>query len=246
MTKPHKTKSGIFTSRVVIRPYIPWYFSLLVAVIIIALLFALAWGMYEAGSRSAKYHNETQNMELDPLFDSGTCIQKNREDLCTQISRLVRQQKTNSAIHQDLSKQVKFLGDENNHLKEELAFFQHLMSGNAKINKGISIYRFKLIKGQPTGIYRYTLSLVQGGRRPKDFQGTLKFSVKLKQNNQIKMVSLASKSTSKDFSVEFKFYHRMEESFQVPANATVESLQVQVFEKDVANAKLIQTIELSK
>lgn len=45
--------------------------------------------------------------------------------------------------------------------------------------------------------------------------------------------------------VSFKFYQRVEDIFRVPPDAIVESMQVKVFEKGVAQAKLVQTVNLS-
>ena len=86
---------------------------------------------------------------------------------------------------------------------------------------------------------------MQGGQRPKDFNGSLKFFVNLRQNDQTKTVLLANKNTKQNFNVNFKFYHRIEESFKVPPGSVVESMKVQVFEQNDAQAKLTQTVELS-
>lgn len=239
-------KLGILAKRVVVRPYVPWHYRLLIVVISISLLSALSWFMYNAGNKSAMPVKEILfDAESYRSYDSGTCLQKEKKGLCTQMAGLVRQLQMNSTLHEDLAEQVKTLGEENDQLKEELVFFQYLMSDNNNTNPGISIHRFDVKQGENPGEYRYTLILVQGGQRPKDFKGSLKFLVTLRQNENKKTVPLTSRNATELFAVNFKFYQRIEESFQVPADAIVENLQVQLFEKDKTKAKLTQIIEPS-
>jgi hypothetical protein len=56
---------------------------------------------------------------------------------------------------------------------------------------------------------------------------------------------LASESPTKTFNISFKFYERVERSFRMPPDAIVESMQVKVFENGVAQARLMQTVNLS-
>ena len=241
-----KNKPGILSQRVVVRPYIPWYLRLLIVVVIISLLLALSWFMYTAGSKSKILGNETVfDEELFRSYDLKSCIQQEKKELCTQMAGLISQLQMNSALHEDLATQVKKLGEENGQLKEELAFFRHLTSDKNNTSPGVSIHRFDLQQGKSPGEYRYTLLLVQGGKRQKEFKGNLKFLVTLRQNDTIKKVPLTSRNASELFTVGFKFYQRVEESFQVPENAIVESLQAQLFEKGSTKAKLTQTIKPS-
>ncbi len=245
MIKLFRKNPEILASQVVIKPHTPWYSRLFIVVIFIALLLVLSWGMYKAGSQSAKFDQALEQKTLEHLYDLDTCSKNKKQALCTQIAGLIRQSQINNTTHQDIVKEVKSLGDENNRMKEELAFFQRLMSGNGEISSGVSIYHFNLRKETLPGKYRYALSLVQGGQRPKDFQGSLKFSVNLVQNGQKKIIPLTHKDISKEFSINFKFYHRIEENFQVPLDTIVESLQVQVFKHDATEAILTQTVKLS-
>jgi len=237
-------KPDILSSRVAIRPRIPWYFRLSIIVSLGVSLLLLSWGMYEAGSRSdTAQHEIIQNEEFDQPYNTGTCLQTKRQQLCIQQASLVRQLQISNTTNNNLASQVKFLTDENSQLKEKVSFFQYLTSGNTKTDAGISIHHLSLQKGQTPNEYRYTLSLIQGGERPGDFTGNLRFLVNLQQNDQTKTVPLTNKQNGQDFSINFKFFHRLERSFKVPPDTIVESLQVQVFEKNNTTAKLTQTVE---
>ena len=203
--------------------------------------------MYETGRRSAntpldlteeKYLTEEK---LLYLYDPGTCRQTKKQKLCTQMGDLIHQLQISDTASENLATQIKLLTNENDDLKEKLVFFQHLMSGNTK--SGISIHQFSLKETDTPDKYRYALTLIQGGERPSDFKGNLRFRIKLLQNDQSKTIPLISKDSQQNFPVNFKFLYRLEESFSVPPDTIVESLQVQIHENNDSKAILTQTAQ---
>ena len=204
--------------------------------------------MYNYGSKSSNTNTNNGkfiNEELIALYDPNTCLQDHTQERCAVLSKFARKLQMNNTVHDDLTKQIRSLGEENDHLKEELVYFQHLMTNDGDTASGISINRFNLTQGQSARQYRYTLLLTQGGQRPKDFQGNLKFLITLRQNSDKKVIALASSDSSKSFPINFKHYKRIDKSFQVPENTIVENIQVQVFEKNKSKAKLTQSTKLS-
>ncbi|PXW86748.1 hypothetical protein C8R34_11321 [Nitrosomonas sp. Nm84] len=208
--------------------------------------------MYEVGRQSANTHHEIGKQlantlhdlteeKLALLYDPGACRQTKKQKLCTQMGDLIHQLQISDTTNDNLAEQIKSLANENDHLKEKLVFLQHLMAGNTK--SGISIHQFSLKETDDPGKYRYALTLTQGGERPSDFKGKLRFQVKLLQNDRRKTIPLVSKDSNQAFPINFKFLHRLEESFKVPPDAIVESLQVQVYENHDNKVVLTQTAQ---
>ncbi len=193
--------------------------------------------MYETGRQSVNTHFDLIEEKMAFLNDAGTCRQTKKQKLCTQMGDLIHQLQISDTANENLAQQIKLLTNENNQLKEKMVFFQHLMSGNSK--NGISIHQFSLKETAIPGNYRYALTLIQGGERPSDFKGNLRFHVKLLQNDQRKTIPLLNKDSKQDFPINFKFLHRLEESFQVPPDTVVESIQVQIH--DINDKKTILT-----
>lgn len=241
MSKFFYKKPKILSSDVVVRPQWSWQRRLLFFMISVALLLALSWGMYEAGKSATTGNQSVIPEKFDFTYDPGVCQQTKKQKLCSHIGDLTHQLQMNSTTSDNLSLQVKSLTYENDQLKEKLVFFQHLMSGNSK--NGISIHQFNLKATDTPGKYRYTLTLIQGGGKPTDFKGKLRLQVKLQQNNQSKTIPLTTKDGSTDFPVHFRFLHRLDESFQVPADTTVENLLVQILENGNDKALLTQTAQ---
>ncbi len=194
--------------------------------------------MYEAGRHSIYPQLDFGEEKLAFVYDPGTCRQTKKQKLCTQMGDLIHQLQISNTANENLGMQIKSLTNENDHLKEKLVFFQHLMSGNTK--SGISIHQFSLKETETPGKYRYALTLIQGGERPSDFKGNLKFLVTLQQNGQSKTIPLINNDSDLNFPIIFKFLHRLDESFKVPSDTMVKSLQVQIYEHN-DNKKVILT-----
>jgi hypothetical protein len=235
-TPPQKTK----IPRVAVRPLRSWQFYLLAGIACCSLITLLSWAMYEAGKRSENAFNDVIEENFSYSFDPGICRQTKKRQLCSQIGDLAQQLQIGSTANQNLAEQVKSLAQENDHLKEKLAFFQHLVSNNTK--SGISVYQFSLKETEISGKYRYALTLIQSGERPNEFKGSLKFQVKLSQNGQSKLIPLVNKNSHRNFPVEFKFLHRLEESFIVPPDTSVENIQVEIFREGNNKAILTETV----
>jgi hypothetical protein len=241
LSKLFQKKPNILPPRVVVRPYVSWPSRLAIIIASCLLLLSLSWGIYETGRRSVNMPLDLTEEKLAYLYDPGACRQTKKQKLCTQLGDLIHQLQISDTANENLAIQIKSLTHENDHLKEKLVFFQHFMSGNSK--SGISIHQFSLKETDTPGKYRYALTLIQGGERPSNFRGNLRFQIKLLQNDQSKTIPLISKDSQQNFPINFKFLHRLEESFSVPPDTIVESLQVQLHENNDNKAMLTQTTQ---
>ena len=219
-----KRKFGIFAPQVAVRPHVPWYLRWLIIFILAALVVLLSWIMFDAGRQFTSFDKKGINHELDQLSDFSARLKRENEKLRTQVTGLERQLQMDSTTRNDISEQIKVLGDENINLKEDLAFFQNLVSGDGKATKNIFIYHFKLEQGGSPGKYRYSLVLLHGGQHTNAFKGKLAFAAHLWQDGKKVIIPLPNEGSSKTFDINFKFYHRVERTFNVPLDAVVEGV----------------------
>ncbi|MDT8363728.1 MAG: hypothetical protein RQ714_03650 [Nitrosomonas sp.] len=247
-----RSKTDISAPVMVVRAHVSWYKRALVVMTGLLLVALLAYGAYEAGKETGKVNvnGETSATTTDPaleqILEASNCLKKYNETLCTQIADLIRQLQISNATRVDLAKQVKSLDEENERLREDLSLFQRLISGNDDAADGeLVIHRFSLEPSQIPGEYLYTLLLAQGGKRLKNFTGNLEFAVELTQDGEKKLIALVDENASKAFPVDFRYYHRLEKSFQVPAETIVENLQVRIFENSGSTPVLTKTIQIS-
>lgn len=241
-------RQSISASKLVVRPHVPWYRRLLMSLVGLLLVASLAYGMYVIGQNTAQPASNitvTADPVLEQILESNSCLEKYDTALCSQLAELVRQLQISNATRADLVKQVRSLDEENERLREDLTLFQQMISGNeASSDVELVIHRFSLEAGQLPGEYLYTLLLAQGDQRSKEFSGKLEFVVGLLQNGEEKFISLVDENASREFPVSFRFYHRLEKSFQIPADTVVKSLQVLIYENGSSKAMLMKTIQL--
>lgn len=240
-----KRKFGVFAPQVAVRPHVPWYLRWLVIIVITVLVLLLCWIMFDAGRQFTSFDKNGINHEFDQLSDFNDRLKRENEKLSTQVTGLQRQLQMDSTTRTNIAERIKTLEDKNTQLKEELVFFENLVSGKGKATGNIFIYHFKLKQGQAPGEYLYNLVLLQGGENSKDFKGKLAFTAHLWQDGKKVKMPLTAKDSPDIFNLKFKFYHRVEKTFEVSPDTVVEGLEVQVFEKGTKKAKSMRLVNLS-
>ena len=245
MIKTLRSKFGIAAPRVAVRTQIAWYWRWLAIILMITMVMALAWWMYDSGRKFAGFDSGEAEREMARQAELNARLQMENAALRNEVAASERQLQIERSTYGDLAKQVKDLSDENTGLKEDLAFFQNLLSAGSK--EAVSIYRFNVEPDSLPGEYRYRLLLLQMGPRQKEFQGKLQFVVDVLQDGQKSVMAIPEENDSnlQAYNVNFKYYQRIEGSFRVKPGAVATSVQVRVFENGVGEAKLTQTVNLS-
>ena len=237
---------GISAPRLSIQTHIAWYWRWLGYIVLGAIVVGVGWTTYDYGMVLAGFRQSEAARAVARLNEE---IKKRDDQIAELRSKLTaaeRQMQIEHATYGDLERQVKSLSGENASLREDLAFFQSLMVAGGK-EGAISVNRFRVMPEALPGEYRYRLLLVQAGQRVKEFQGSLQFVLNLEQSDRKFVLTLPAEgeTNTKEYQVNFKFFHRVEGTFKVPPGAVVKSLQLRVFENGSDAPKLSQTVSVS-
>ncbi len=245
MFKTLRRKFGIAAPRVAVHTQVAWYWRWLGMALMVALILVLAWWMYDSGRKFAGFDSGQAEREMARQAELNSRLQMEDAALRQAVAASERQLQIERSTYGDLAKQVKDLSDENTSLKEDLAFFQSLLSAGSK--EAVSIYRFNVEPDTLPGEYRFRLLLLQMGPRQKEFHGKLQFLVDVMQNGQKSVMTIPKENASDldEYNVNFKYYQRVEGSFRVEPGAVANSVQVRVFENGASEARLMQTVNLS-
>jgi hypothetical protein len=201
--------------------------------------------MYDSGRKFAGFDSGQAEREMARQAELNARLQTENAALNHEVAASERQLQIERSTYRDLAKQVKDLSDENTGLKEDLAFFQSLLSAGSK--EAVSIYRFNVEPDTLPGEYRYRLLLLQMGPRQKEFQGKLQFVIDVLQNGEKSVMTIPEQNESdlQAYNISFKYYQRIEGSFRIEPGAVAKSVQVRVFENGASEARLMQTVNLS-
>lgn len=242
-----KRRFGITAPRVAVHTQLPWHWRALTFVSVGVALAGIAWLTYDFGLSLGGFHSERAAAEQARLSEEMTRLLDENATLRNQLATAERQMQIETSTKGDLAGQLKTLSDENALLKDDLAFFQTLMtSGGGVPANGVTINRFRVRADAMPGEYRYQLLVVQSRTRSKEFQGRLQLVVDVLRDGQPQVLVLPGAQDKPDlYSLNFKFYQRVEGGFQVPAEAKVTRVQVRVLENGVDGPRSAQSVNLS-
>ena len=234
---------GITAERVAVRPDMPWYWRV-AAVIFFAV--AVAWGAFNVFGRDAtraELEQELRSVKREVERQESELV-----ELRSTTANADRQVQTERAAAADLAAQVKSLTFENAKLKEDLAFFQSLMSSSGDHREAtLNVNRFKLRPDSVDGEYRYQMLLVQTGQRVREFRGTVQFVLDLQQDGRKVVLVLPQQGEreARDYRLTFKYFQRVEGTFKLAPGSVLKGMQVRVFEDGAKTPRLTQALNVS-
>lgn len=163
----------------------------------------------------------------------------------------------------ELGAQIARLETENARLKEDVAFFEaatadRSAAGAKMSGGGIAIRRFQVTLDRPMHTARYRILLTQDSKATRDFAGDLQLVLFLQQGGRAVNLLLpdpagkgqgpvspmaGSSSAMSPYVVRFRSYKRIDGSFELPADATIRSVQARIVEGGTVRAQQTATVE---
>ncbi|MGZ8256535.1 MAG: DUF6776 family protein [Gallionella sp.] len=237
-----RRKFSMDATQMWIRPHVAWYvrWGLRLPFVVIAL--GASWWAYDYGLQLAGFHRGKSEQELTLLHEQVDTLSTDNAQLSRKVAEYEQQIQIDHASSQETAKQVKSLNDENARLEEDLSFFQNLTESAGKEGE-LAMRRLKLEHDSVAGEYHVKMLLVQSGQRAKQFVGSYQLVANLLQKGQKSTLVFPQDSAQQaDFKLNFKYYHRVGYVLHIPADAQLETLQVRIFEQNVAEPKIRQNV----
>lgn len=222
---------SVSAPRVTVRSTMPWPLRALFGFVAIAVAMVGGVVVYEYGRdfagpdrRELVTHNEQLAEQLQQ-----TAAERDRT---TELANSYEGElKVARAAQEQLAQQVRSLEDDNNRLKEDLAFYDSLLPAG-KSDKGIVIRSFRLQPDEESQRMRFRLLIQQSGKADKDFVGSVQMEVRFTRDGGNFLYELpeadATPERSKAFELSFRHYQRLEGAFTLPDGAVARSVLVRV------------------
>lgn len=239
-----RSRFGISAPRVAVRTHIPWYWRALATIAVLSISIALAGWVYDAGRKIAGFDRRETEQEMTSLRDRVDELQQEAAKLRALVNAGESNVQIERTAQQQLVRQVKALEQENGRLKEDLAFFENLASAEGK-EAGVTINRLRVEPNGSPGHYRYRLlAAAQGGKKDREFRGSVQLVISLQQEGKSAMMILPEQNdpARQRFNINFKHFQRVDGTFQVPAGARVNSVEARLIQDGVTRAS--QTVTL--
>lgn len=237
-------RPGAATPRVTVRTQMPWYWRALAATALLSLVLAAAAWIYDAGRRFARFDRGESAQEIEKLKAYVAELEQGLSDLRAKPESGDSRLQIERTAQQQLVAQVRSLEEENGRLKEELALFENLAATDNK-GTGLTINRFRVEPDAVPGQYRYRMLLAfQGGKKDREFKGSLQLLVSLQQEGKSAMIIFPSVNDSERqrFSLSFRYFRRIDGVFQVPAGARVKAVEARLLQDGATKASQSVTL----
>ena len=247
MIRKFRRKFGISAPRLAVRPHVPWYVRWAIVLPFVLLAGGLVWWAYDSGLEFAGFYRGKAEQELTQLRTQVAALKAENATLSSQAASFERQAQIEHAANLETGKQLKGLNDENVRIQEDLALFQSLTLSDEH-EADLSMHRLKVEHDTLPGEYRYRLLLVQNGaQRAQGFHGKLQLLVNTRHNDHKAVMVFPPENSAEDaaYQLNFKYYQRVEHSFQLPPDTSVESIQVRIFERGASEPKIKRNVNLS-
>jgi hypothetical protein len=225
-----------------VRPDTPWYWRVAIFIFFVGAVVWAVFGLFARDSSRAEADREIAQLQQQ--------VQRQETELTELRSKVAgsdRLQQMDRAAAADLAKQAKSLTFENAKLKEDLAFFQSLMSSSGNRQATLAVNRFNLRPDAIAGEYRYQLLLVQTGQRVREFSGTVQFVLDVQNEGRKLTLVLPAQgqSEARDYRLNFKYFQRVEGTFKLTPGSVLKGMQVRVFENGATTPRLTQALNVS-
>lgn len=203
---------------------------------LILVLFILTLGawIYDKGQSFAGFDSRQSAQDLKDLRSdiarlSGESVRL--RDLVASSENKLQIEKVTQA---SLISQIKSLENENGRLREELAVFERLASGDPKV-AGASIHRLEVEPEPEPGHYRYRMLLsASSNTQGKDFQGRLRFSATVWSGDKTAMLAIPilGDATATNNPLTFRRFRRIEGKFVLPSGSKLQAVEASLFQGD--------------
>lgn len=246
-----RQRLSVSAPRMTVRSHVP--LGVTVAVACVAIAIAIAAGVALARTSFARELLGDPSPELGRLVDENHALRAERDRLLESSNTTDARRAIERSTIKELGDQIARLEGDNARLKEDVAFFEAATADRAPGTRdtgGIAIRRFQVTQDKAAHTARFRILLTQDSKAPADFAGSLQLALTLQRNGKAVNIVLPENvgaSTAKPasaadadlarFAVTFRTYKRIDGTFAVPADATLQSVQARILERGVVRVQ---------
>jgi hypothetical protein len=200
---------------------------------------ALAGWIYDAGRSFSGFAGEETARDVKVLRERLASLEQELVAARATADTSVSQLQIEKTTQDRLTQQVKKTEDDNIRLKADLAMFENFL-GNDVGQADLSISRFQVEQQREAGKYAYHLLVTQHGKeKGREFKGRLQFAILARRGSETVMIDYPEKDGADfaGFSVNFKYFARLDGILRIPANVVVTSVEVRLVENGAIRAR---------
>jgi hypothetical protein len=238
---------SIDAPRMSVRSHLPWPWKAVLGIALLLVVGGMWWWGFDFGQIFGGFNRKEVEAKITALESEVVQLRGESAELRTRSSQLDSELAMTRGVHTTLTKQATELQNENSQLKEELVFLQQLVADASK-QSGLAIQRIA-VERERADSFRYSLLVVRGGKPKDDFAGHLTLQVTLQyEPGSLKPATLTlpdeQPGIAAALKLKFKYYQRLEGTFQVPQGAQVRAVTARAFEAGQSMPRATRSLQM--
>jgi hypothetical protein len=234
--------------RMSVRSRLPWPWRAVVVLVLVAMVGGMWWWGFDFGQIFGGFNRKEIEARQTALETEAVSLRDEAKTLRARNSELETELAMAKGAQDTLGKQAQELSAENSQIKEELAFLQKLVADSNK-QVGLGIQRFA-VERERGSAWHFSLLLVRGGNPTDEFEGALKLTVSAQApagaaatpHALTLMLPEDQPETAQALKLKFKYYQRIEGSFELPEGAVVRSVVARAYENGQTSARATRSL----
>jgi septal ring factor EnvC (AmiA/AmiB activator) len=218
---------------------------------LVALVAGMWWWGFDFGQILGGFNRKAVEQQLATAEADATRHAQEAAALRQANSALESELAMTRGAQAALTKQVAELSQENQQVKEEVAFLQKLVSDASK-SVGVAIPRLVVERSEADDAWTYSILVVRGGTPRDEFEGHLALAAVVSTPDDRGAATSATLNLPADqpesaaaLRLRFKYYQRIEGVLRVPKGTQVRSLTVRAYESGATAPRATRTLALS-
>ena len=244
--------SSISAPRMAVRTHLGWPWRAAVVLALVALIAGMWWWGFDFGQIFGGFNRKAVEQQLATAEADATRHAQEAAALRQANSALESELAMTRGAQAALTKQVAELSQENQQVKEEVAFLQKLVSDASK-TVGVAIPRLVVERSEADDAWTYSILVVRGGTPRDEFDGHLALAAVVSTpSDERGMAGSTTLNLPADqpesaaaLRLRFKYYQRIEGVLRVPKGTQVRSLTVRAYESGASAPRATRTLALS-
>jgi len=238
---------SIDAPRMAVRSHLPWPWKAVLGVALLVVIGGMWWWGFDFGQIFGGFNRKEVEARIVALEDEVGRLRAESAELRTRASQLDSELAMSRGAQATLTKQAGELQGENSQLKEEVVFLQQLFA-DANKQPGVAIQRVAIERERPEA-YRFSLLVVRGGKPKDDFVGHLTLQVALQgEGGTARPATLLlpdeQPGSAPAMKLNFKYYQRIEGTFEVPKGMVARTVTVRAFESGQSSPRASRSLVL--
>jgi hypothetical protein len=230
-----------------VRSHLPWPWKAVLGVALLLVIGGMWWWGFDFGQIFGGFNRKEVEARMATLEAEVGQLRAESAELRTRASQQDSELAMSRGAQATLTKQASELQGENSQLKEEVVFLQQFFA-DANKQPGVAIQRIAVERERPE-FYRFSLLIVRGGKPKDDFVGHLTLQVALQgDGGAARQATLVlpdeQPGTAPAMKLNFKYYQRIEGTFDVPPGTVARTVTVRAFESGQPNPRASRSVAL--